>query len=126
MKQSVHTDLAPQAVGPYSQAVVAGNLVFTAGQLPLDPATGKLVKGGIEESTRRVMENLTAVLAAAGTDLSHVVKVTVFLDNMENFAAFNRIYAEYYSEPPPARSAVEVAALPLGAIIEMEMIAVIE
>jgi len=123
MRQVIHTDDAPKAVGPYSQAVKTGNLVFTAGQIGLDPETGKLVEGGIEDQARRVMENLKAVLAGAGTDMSRVVKATVFLADIADFAAFNSIYAEYFLSAPPARSAFQVGALPLGALVEIEMIA---
>ncbi|MBW1788372.1 MAG: RidA family protein [Deltaproteobacteria bacterium] len=123
MRQVIHTDDAPKAVGPYSQAVKTGNLVFTAGQIGLDPDTGKLVEGGIGDQARRVMENLKAVLAGAGTDLSRVVKATVFLADIADFAAFNSVYAEYFSSAPPARSAFQVGALPLGARVEIEMIA---
>jgi len=122
MRQVIHTDDAPKAVGPYSQAVKTGNLVFTAGQIGLDPETGKLVEGGIEDQARRVMENLKAVLAGAGTDISRLVKATDFLD-IADFAAFNSIYAEYFLSAPPARSAFQVGALPLGALVEIEMIA---
>ena len=123
MRQVIHTDDAPKAVGPYSQAVKTGNLVFTAGQIGLDPDTGKLVEGGIGDQARRVMENLKAVLAGAGTDLSRVVKATVFLADIADFAAFNSVYAEYFTSDPPARSAFQVGALPLGARVEIEMIA---
>ena len=123
MRKVIHTDGAPKAVGPYSQAVKAGNLIFTAGQVGLDPTTGKLVEGGLEVQARRVMENLKAVLAGAGTDLSRVVKSTVFLADIADFASFNNIYAEYFPSDPPARSAFQVAALPLGARVEIEMIA---
>jgi 2-iminobutanoate/2-iminopropanoate deaminase len=123
MKKAIETEKAPKAVGPYSQGIRAGNLIFTSGQLPIDPATGKFVEGDIKEHTRRVMENLKAVLAAAGSDFSKVVKATVYLDNLENFAAFNEVYAEYFLSEMPARSAFQVAALPLGAMVEVEMIA---
>jgi 2-iminobutanoate/2-iminopropanoate deaminase len=121
----VATDRAPAAVGPYSQAVRIGELVYTAGQIPLDPATGKLVGGGIEAQTRRALENLQAVLEAAGTSLGYVVKTTVFLQDMGDFAAMNGVYAEFFGESPPARSAVEVAALPLGAQVEIEAVALV-
>ena len=123
MRQIIHTDDAPKAVGPYSQAVKTGNLVFTAGQIGLDPDTGKLVEGGIGDQARQVMENLKAVLAGAGADLSRVVKATVFLADIADFAAFNSVYAEYFTSDPPARSAFQVGALPLGARVEIEMIA---
>jgi len=123
MKEIIHTDRAPKAVGPYSQAVKTGNLVFTAGQVGIDPQTGKLVEGGVEEQAVRVLENLKAVLAATGTDLSRVVKATVFLADIADFARFNSIYAQYFPSDPPARSAFQVGALPLGALVEIEMIA---
>jgi len=123
MKKVIHTDKAPKAVGPYSQAISTGNLLFTAGQVAIDPATGKLVEGGIREQTRQVMENLNAILTAARTDFSKVVKSTVFLQDMKNFADFNQIYAEYFPSEPPARSTFQVGALPLGAMVEIEMIA---
>jgi len=122
----VHTDHAPAAMGPYSQAIVDGNMVYTAGQIALDPQTGKLVEGGINEQTRRVLENLTAVLEAAGTSMRSVVKTTVFLSDLANFASMNAIYGTYFSpDAPPARSTVQVAALPLGALIEVECIATV-
>lgn len=121
----VATDKAPAAVGPYSQAIRAGGLVFTAGQIAMDPATGRLVGGDIQAQTRRVLLNLQAVLEAAGTTLANVVKITVFLKDMGDFAAMNAVYAEFFAERPPARSAVQVAALPLGADIEIEAVAVI-
>ena len=123
MKQEiVSTDKAPTAVGPYSQAVRVGDLVFTAGQVALDPATGKLVEGGIEEQTRQVLQNLAAVLEAAGSSLDRVVKTTVFLKDMGDFAAMNAVYAEFFPTDPPARSTVEVSALALGALVEIEAI----
>jgi 2-iminobutanoate/2-iminopropanoate deaminase len=122
----IKTDQAPAAVGPYSQAVRIGNLVYTAGQIPLDPATGKLVEGTIEAQTRRVLENLKAVLEAAGSSLTNVVKTTVFLQDMGNFGAMNGVYAQFFGGSPPARSAVEVAALPLGAEVEIEAVAFVE
>lgn len=123
MKQEIiSTDKAPAAVGPYSQAVRVGDLVFTAGQVALDPATGKLVEGGIEEQTRRVLQNLAAVLEAAGSSLDRVVKTTVFLKDMGDFAAMNAVYAEFFPTDPPARSTVEVSALALGALVEIEAI----
>jgi 2-iminobutanoate/2-iminopropanoate deaminase len=126
MKKVVYTDMAPKAVGPYSQAVRAGNLVFTAGQVPLDPVSGNLVEGGIKEQTHRVLENLRAVLAASGTDFSKVVKSTVFLDDLKNFAQFNEVYAGYFPHDPPARSTFQVGGLPLGAKVEIEMVALVD
>jgi 2-iminobutanoate/2-iminopropanoate deaminase len=125
MKKIIQTERAPKAVGPYSQAIQADNFVFTAGQIGLDPTTGKLVKGGVKEQARQVMENLKAVLEAANTDLSRVVKTTVFLKEMSDFMHFNEVYGEYFPSEQPARSTFQVAALPLGAIIEIEMIALI-
>lgn len=125
MKKVIHTDKAPKAVGPYSQAISTGNLLFTAGQVAIDPATGKLVEGGIREQTRQVMENLKAILTTARTDFSKVVKSTVFLQDIKNFADFNHVYAEYFPSEPPARSTFQVGALPLGAMVEIEMIALV-
>jgi 2-iminobutanoate/2-iminopropanoate deaminase len=123
MSEAISTASAPKAIGPYSQAVKAGTLLFTSGQLPLDPATGRLVAGGIAEQTRQVMANLQAILSAAGTGFSRVVKTTVFLTDLSQFPEFNRTYASYFESAPPARSTVQVAALPLGAPIEIEMVA---
>ena len=124
-KKVVQTDAAPKALGPYSQAVVANGMVFCAGQIPLDPATGEIVEGGIAEQTHQVLKNLRAVLKAAGSDLGHAVKTTVFLQNMSDFAAMNAVYAEFFTEGQyPARSAVEVGALPRGALVEIETICV--
>jgi 2-iminobutanoate/2-iminopropanoate deaminase len=125
MRKVIHTDKAPKAVGPYSQAIRAGNFVFTSGQIALDPSTGKLVKGGIKEQARQVMENLKAVLEAADTGLSRVVKTTVFLRDMNDFMHFNEVYAEYFPSEQPARSTFQVAALPLGAMIEIELTALV-
>jgi len=123
-KTQVNTDKAPAAIGPYSQAVIAGPFVFTSGQLPVDPTTNELVGGDAANQARQVFENLTAVLAAAGTDLSKVVKATVFLKNMDDFAAVNQVYASYFGEGIlPARSAVQVAKLPKDVAVEIEMIA---
>ena len=123
MSEAISTASAPKAIGPYSQAVKAGTLLFTSGQLPLDPTTGRLVAGGIAEQTRQVMANLQAILSAAGTGFSRVVKTTVFLTDLSQFPEFNRTYASYFESAPPARSTVQVAALPLGAPIEIEMVA---
>lgn len=119
----VHTDRAPAALGPYSQGIRGGDLVYCAGQVGLDPTTGVLVPGGIEAQTRRALTNLSAVLEAAGTDLGHVVKTTVFLAELADFKAMNVAYAEFFSETPPARSTVAVKALPLGALVEIEAVA---
>ena len=126
MKKVTHSDKAPKAVGPYSEAILTGNLVFTSGQIAIEPGVGKLIKGGIQEQTRQVMANLSAVLEAAKTDFSMVIKATVFLDDINNFAEFNEVYGEYFPSDPPARSAFQVAALPLGAMVEIEMIADVE
>ena len=126
MKNVIHSQDAPGAVGPYSQAVRAGNLIFTAGQVGLDPGTGKLVEGGIKAQVQQAMENLKAVLAAAGTDFSGVIKATVFLADIREFADLNEVYGRYFPGEYPARSAVQVAALPLGARVEIEMVAMVE
>ena len=125
-KTAIQTAEAPAAIGPYSQAIRIGNYVFTSGQVAIDPATGQLVAGGIEDQTHRVLQNLRAVLAAAGLDFSRVLKTTVFLKDMAHFAAMNAIYAEYLqtpNSPAPARSTVEVARLPKDALVEIELIA---
>ncbi|MGE4454088.1 MAG: RidA family protein [Sphaerochaeta sp.] len=123
-KTQVSTDKAPSAIGPYSQAVVAGPFVFTSGQLPVDPKTNELVGGDAANQAKQVFENLKAVLAEAGTDLSKVVKATVFLKNMDDFGAVNKVYASYFGEGIlPARSAVQVAKLPKDVSVEIEMIA---
>jgi len=124
VKRVVHSDKAPGAVGPYSQAIRAGDYLFTSGQVGVDPATGRLVAGGIEAQTRQAMENLRAVLKAGGADFSRVVKATVYLADINDFAAFNGVYGSYFVSDPPARSAFQVAALPLGAAVEIEMIAI--
>ena len=122
-KTVVQTPHAPAAIGPYSQAIVSGDLVFTAGQIPLDPATGQLVTGDIKAMTERVMENLAAVLAAAGCDFPDVVKATIFLADLGDFAAVNEVYGRRFTAQPPARSTVQAAALPRGARVEIELIA---
>lgn len=122
-KSIISTQEAPAAIGPYSQAVRVGPFVFTSGQIALDPRTGSLVSGGIEEETRRVLENLRAVLGAAGASLDEVVKTTIFLADLGDFAKVNDIYSSYFRREPPARSTVQVAALPRGARIEIEVIA---
>ncbi len=121
----VHTDRAPEAIGPYSQAVVVGNLVFTAGQIPLDPETMEVVGGDVAAQTERVMQNIKAVLDGAGASLGSVVKTTVFLKDMNDFAAMNEVYARYFGEHRPARSAVQAARLPKDVLVEIETIAVI-
>ena len=124
--RAVHTDGAPAALGPYSQAIVAGGFVYTAGQIPLDPDSGELVEGGVEVQAERVLENLGAILAAAGSSFSKVVKTTVFLSDMDDYAAVNEVYARHFREPYPARSAVEVARLPRGVRLEIEAVARID
>ncbi|HHY94317.1 MAG TPA: reactive intermediate/imine deaminase [Firmicutes bacterium] len=121
-RKVVTTQTAPVPVGPYSQAVSNGTLVFTAGQVGLDPNTGKLVEGGVEAETRQALTNLQAVLAAAGTSLEKALKVTVFLTDMGQFAAMNRVYAGFFPAEPPARTCIGVAALPLGAAVEIEAV----
>jgi 2-iminobutanoate/2-iminopropanoate deaminase len=119
----IHSDGAPKAVGPYSQAIAAGELIFCAGQLGLDPTTGALVEGGVPAQTRRALENLKAVLGAAGSDLEHIVKTTVFLADMNDFKTMNETYATFFPGDPPARSTVAVKALPIGGLVEIEAIA---
>lgn len=121
--KAIHTDNAPVAIGPYSQAIEVNGFVFASGQIPIDPKTGNLVEGGIKEQTRQAIVNAGNILKAAGTDLSHVVKTTVYLDNMDDFAAMNEVYAQYFSRPFPARSAVAVKKLPKGALVEVEVLA---
>ena len=124
-KQRIHTAGAPAAVGPYSQAIRVGNLLFTAGQVALDPAGGELVGDDVAAQTEQVLRNLRAVLAAAGADLGQVVKTTVFLQSMGDFAAMNAVYARHFPEPFPARSTVEVGALPKGGLVEIECVALL-
>ena len=123
MKKVIDAAGAPRAVGPYSQGIKAGGLLFVSGQLPLDPKTGEFPPGGIEVQTRRSLENLKAILAAEEVSLDEVVKTIVFLQDMKDFAAMNRVYAEYFGKNAPARVCVEVAALPKGALVEIELIA---
>lgn len=126
-KESIVSNSAPQAIGPYSQAVRIGNIVYTSGQIPIDPTSTELVLGGIEEQTRQVFNNLDAVLSAAGTSLDNIVKTTVFLINMDDFAKVNEVYASYFAADSvlPARSAVQVARLPKNALVEIEAIAIV-
>lgn len=123
-KEVISTDKAPAAVGPYSQAIASGDLVYTAGQIPMDPDTGKLAGGDVQAQAHRALKNLQAVLEAAGSSLDHVVKTTVFLQDIGDYAAVNEVYGTYFGDSPPARSAVQVAALPLGARLEIEAVAV--
>lgn len=123
--KTIETKNAPAAIGPYSQAIVSGRLVYTSGQIPIDPASGVIEASGIEAQTKQVISNLAAVLKAAGSSLERVIKTTCFLKNMGDFAAFNGIYEKYFTNRP-ARSCVEVAALPKGALVEIEVIAEVE
>ena len=125
MLNKIATDKAPGAIGPYSQAIVFGNMLFTSGQIPLNPETGVMVDGGITEQAERVMENLQAVLSAAGTCFDNVIKTTCFLSDMADFAAFNAVYGKYITSAP-ARSCVAVRELPKGSLVEVELIAYIE
>lgn len=121
----VHTEAAPAAIGPYSQAIVAGGFVFTAGQIALDPASGQVVEGDVAVQTERVMLNLAAVLRAAGSALEHVVKTTVFLADMADFSAMNEVYGRHFGDHKPARSTVQAAGLPRGARVEIDVVAVV-
>lgn len=121
--KALHTDLAPAAIGPYSQAIEVNGFIFASGQLPIDPATGEFAEGGVKEQTRQSLTNASHILEAAGVDLSHVVKTTVFLADMADFAAMNEVYSSFFKAPFPARSAVAVKALPKGALVEIECIA---
>ena len=121
--KAIHTNNAPAAIGPYSQAIEVNGFVFASGQIPIDPATGDFVEGGIKEQTKQALTNSGNILKEAGTDLSHVVKTTVYMADMGDFAAMNEIYAQFFNEPYPARSAVAVKALPKGALVEVEVLA---
>ena len=123
MKEIIQTEHAPHAIGPYSQAVKASGFVFASGQIPTDPRTGQFVPGGIEEQTEQVLKNLAAVLEAAGSGLNRIVKTTVFLVDMQEFAAMNEVYGRFFNEDPPARATVEAARLPRDARVEIEAIA---
>lgn len=125
MKEIVSTENAPGAIGPYSQAVKTGNMVFCSGQIPIDPVTGEFVSNDVAEQTEQVLKNLSAVLEAAGTNLGNVVKTTVFLADMNDFAVFNEVYAKYFSDNKPARATVQAARLPRDARVEIECIAVV-
>lgn len=121
--ETISTKNAPAAIGPYSQAIKVGNLIYTSGQIPIDPATGTLVAGGIKEQTRQSLLNVQAILKEAGLSMSSVVKTTVFMADMNDFADMNAVYAEFFTEPYPARSAVAVKSLPKGALVEIEVVA---
>ena len=123
MKKVISTSKAPAAIGPYIQAIQVGNLVFASGQIPIDPATGSFVEGGVKEQARQSLTNVKAILEEAGLTLDNVVKTTVFLADMNDFADVNAVYAEFFAEPYPARSAVAVKTLPKGALVEIEVIA---
>jgi 2-iminobutanoate/2-iminopropanoate deaminase len=125
MRTAVSTDGAPKAIGPYSQAIRAGSLLFLSGQIPIDPATGQMVDGDITQQTQRVFKNLEAILTAAGASFDNVVRTTVYLADMGDFAAMNEVYAAHVGEAPPARSTVEVAKLPSGALVEIEAVALL-
>ncbi|MBN2685140.1 MAG: RidA family protein [Pontiellaceae bacterium] len=127
MKAIIHSAQAPEPIGPYSQAVKAGALLFASGQIPMDPASGEIVQGGIAEQTRQVMKNLEAVLSTAGASFEDVVKTTVYLADLSAFAEFNAVYAEYFNEATaPARATIQVAALPKGALVEIDLTAAID
>lgn len=124
MKQAIETQQAPAAIGPYSQAIEAGSTIYVSGQLPINPATGQFAEGGIKELTRQSLTNMQHILQQAGCDMQHVVKTSVFLADMNDFAEMNEVYAEFFKAPFPARSAVAVKTLPKGARVEIECIAV--
>ncbi len=126
MKKTIATNNAPAAIGPYSQAVQAGNLLFLSGQIPLDPETGQMIGDTAAAQTTQVMANLSAVLSAAGSSLSSLVKTTIFLQNLDDFAGVNEVYGSYFSEAPPARATVEVSRLPKGALVEIEGVAIVK
>ncbi len=123
MKKVISTPKAPAAIGPYSQAIQVGNLIYTSGQIPIDPATGQLVEGGVKEQTRQSLNNIQAILQEAGLTMASVVKTTVFMADMADFAEMNSVYAEFFTEPYPARSAVAVKTLPKNALVEIEVVA---
>ena len=126
MKTVVHTDKAPAAIGPYSQAIAAGGFLFISGQIPVDPATGEVVAGGVAQQARQVLDNLSAILASQRLELCHVVKTGVFLQDMSDFQTVNAVYGEYFREQPPARACVQVAKLPKDVLVEIEAIAVLK
>ncbi|HHY70661.1 MAG TPA: RidA family protein [Thermoanaerobacterales bacterium] len=123
MKKVIKTDLAPKAIGPYSQAIMLGDLLFASGQIGIDPKKGEIVEGGIEAQTPQVMENIKNILSTVGMDFSNVIKTTIFLTDLKNFSVVNDIYGSYFAQEPPARSCIEVSCLPKGAMIEIEVIA---
>jgi 2-iminobutanoate/2-iminopropanoate deaminase len=123
VKQPIHSNHAPKALGPYSQAILAGDTLFLSGQIGIDPATGNMVEGGVEDQTHRAVMNLEAVLKAAGMNLTNIVKTTIFLASMDDFPKVNAVYGGYFAEDPPARATIQVAKLPLGALVEIEAIA---
>ena len=123
MKKIISTTKAPSAIGPYSQAIQVGNLIYTSGQIPINPATGSFVEGGIKEQTRQSLLNVKAILEEAGLTMGNIVKTTVFMADMNDFADMNAVYAEFFTEPYPARSAVAVKTLPKGALVEIEVVA---
>ncbi|MFC1859199.1 RidA family protein [Thermodesulfobacteriota bacterium] len=123
-KRIVHTDQAPAAVGPYSQAVKQGEFIFVSGQIAIDPTSGEIVRGDIKDQTRQVLKNLKAVLTAAGSSLERVVKATVFITDMDEFGNMNEVYAEFFSDQPPARACIEVSRLPKDVLVEIEAIAI--
>ena len=123
MKKVIRTTKAPSAIGPYSQAIQVGNIIYTSGQIPIDPATGSFVEGGIKEQTRQSLLNVKAILEEVGLTMGNVVKTTVFMADMNDFADMNAVYAEFFAEPYPARSAVAVKTLPKGALVEIEVVA---
>ncbi|MDK2817172.1 MAG: 2-iminobutanoate/2-iminopropanoate deaminase [Moorella sp. (in: firmicutes)] len=125
LKNVIATDGAPAAIGPYSQAIKVGNIIFTSGQIPIDPANGQVVEGGVAEQTARVMANLQAVLSAAGASLDDVVKTTLYIKDMNDFGVINEVYSRYFAKEPPARSCVEVARLPKNVLVEIEAVAVV-
>ena len=126
MRRNIQADKAPKAIGPYSQAISTGHLLFTAGQIPISPLSGSLITGKIKEQTKQVLENLKAVIEAGGSELALVLKTTVYLTNPEDFPAMNEIYAHYFNTSPPARTTVFVSALPKGALIEIEAVAMVK
>lgn len=123
IRQAVATDKAPKAIGPYSQAIKAGNLLFVSGQVPIDPATGAIIEGDIAAQTDRVMRNLSAILEAAGASMDHVVRCTVYLADMNDFAAMNEVYGSYFAQPAPARATIQAVRLPKDARVEIDVIA---